>query len=172
MLTISTNILNAGIVISAKKFIKYNLKRSGRFMNFKTTISLVTVAILLLCHIAGCRYLPEHEKADYCHLVKSLQIGPYDFTDQTPVEIIFAIFNDANSEIARYGYLHSIGITLQTSDDNLYEKTISISIKRDTIFGVLGSVASEIGCTVNCENGIVQFRKSNDSSMGKGLDNR
>lgn len=126
-------------------------------MNFKKPLLCAIVAAVLLCKMIGCKCLHEMESVDYCQIAQTLQIGPYEFINESPVVIISRIFNDSNQVLAKHGYTYSIGITINLADTNFENRVYSISIRRNTIHGVLESIARELGCTLTCENGLFSF---------------
>ncbi len=131
-------------------------------MNFEKGLCRAFVAILPLCYMVGCECLHENENVDYCQVVQSLQIGPYDFINERSVEIIARVFKDANVELKRAGYSRGIGITVSTGDEGFSEKLHTISIRRHSISIVIESIAHEMGCSTTCENGVFQFQEIED----------
>ena len=129
-------------------------------MSFNKSLLRILLFILPLCIMVGCESLHKTDNVNYYQVVKSLEIGPYEFVNESSVEIISRVFNDSNAELRRAGYSRGIGITVGTDDKDFSGKLYSISVRRNTICTVLESIAHEMGCSVAYKSGVFHLKES------------
>ena len=68
-------------------------------MSFNKSLLRILLFILPLCIMVGCESLHKTDNVNYYQVVKSLEIGPYEFVNESSVEIISRVFNDSNAEL-------------------------------------------------------------------------
>ena len=124
-------------------------------MNYNMA-SVMFVALALAVAL-GCRCVLTYDDEDYCKAVRTLEIGPYEFDNETPWNVIFVLFRDANSELARHDYSRTIGITVSDENEGGEDRQYSLSVRRRSIFCALEDVARVMDKAVIYANVFFRF---------------